>query len=33
MLYNTVDPQPNGQYFNTKVIYYTYKDRKLFKTF
>ena len=33
MLYNTVDPQLNRWYFNTKAIYYTYKDCKLFKTF
>ena len=33
MLYNTVDPQPNGWYFDTRATYHTYKDRKLFKTF
>ena len=33
MFYNTVNPQLNGWYFNTKVIYYTYKNCKLFKTF
>ena len=33
MLYNTVDPRPNGWYFNTRAIHHTYKDCKLFKTF
>jgi hypothetical protein len=33
MLYNTVNPQLNRWYFDTGVIYYTYKDYKLFKTF
>jgi len=33
MLYNTVDSWLNGWYFDIGVIYYTYKNRKLFKNF
>ena len=31
MLHNTVDPWPNGWYFNTGATHYTCKDCKLFK--
>ena len=33
MLHNTVDPRPNGWYFDTGATHHTCKDRKLFKTF
>jgi len=33
MLYNTVDPQLNKWYFNTRATHYTYKNHKLFKNF
>ena len=33
MLYNIVDSQLNGWYFNTRATHHTYKDRKLFKNF